>query len=185
MTVEEYLKFVAELKQIPKKDRAAAIEAAVEKTGIKEVYGRLIRNLSKGYKQRVGIAQAIVDMPEIIILDEPTSMLDPYGRLKILDTLRTLNKEEKISIILVTQLMREAFEADRVLVMNKGNLVFDGNPQKLFSNREKLKKYSLDVPIIGIISEKLKKMGIKVSKDSMTSESLASEIVRLYNQKKK
>ena len=80
--------------------------------------------------------------------------------------------------------MREAFEADRVLVMNKGNLVFDGKPQKLFSNRDKLKKYSLDVPTMGIIFDRLKKSGVKLSSDvSMTSESLASEIVKLYKKK--
>ncbi|MBR0519488.1 energy-coupling factor transporter ATPase, partial [bacterium] len=183
-TVEEELAFGPSNLGISRDEILKRIDFALKLTDLEEYRFTSPSRLSGGQKQKVAVASVLTMKPKYIILDEPTSMLDPYGRLKILETLRSLNKEEGISIILVTQLMREAFEADRVLVMNKGSLVFDGNPQKLFSNRDKLKKYSLDVPVIGIISEKLKKMGIKLSEISMTSENLASKIVRLYKKKK-
>ena len=183
-TVEEELAFGPSNLGISRDEIFKRIDFALKLTDLEDYKFTSPSRLSGGQKQKVAVASVLTMKPKYIILDEPTSMLDPYGRAKILDTLRTLNKEEKISIILVTQLMREAFEADRVLVMNKGELVFDGKPKKLFSNRDKLKKYSLDVPTMGIIFDRLKKNGVKLSSEiSMTSESLASEIIRLYDKK--
>lgn len=133
MTVKEYLKFVAELKGIPKKDRQDAINAAVEKTGITEVFERLIRNLSKGYKQRVGIAQAIVGMPEIIILDEPTVGLDPKQIVEIRDLIKTLGEDH--TVILSSHLLPEVSEVcDYIYVISQGKLVAEGTESELSQN---------------------------------------------------
>ncbi len=146
MTVEEYLKFVAELKQIPKSERKTAINAAVEKTGIKEVYGRLIRNLSKGYKQRVGIAQAIVDMPEIIILDEPTVGLDPKQIVEIRELIKSLGEDH--TVILSSHLLPEVSEVcDYIYVISQGKLVAEGTEAEL--SKDIVKENILEVTIQG------------------------------------
>ncbi len=146
MTVKEYLKFVAELKGIPKKERKEAIQAAVEKTGISEIYERLIRNLSKGYKQRVGIAQAIIDMPEIIILDEPTVGLDPKQIVEIRELIKTLGEDH--TVILSSHLLPEVSEVcDYIYVISQGKLVAEGTETELTKNV--VKENILEVTIQG------------------------------------
>ena len=146
MTVEEYLKFVAELKKIPKADRAESIKAAVEKTGIEEVYKRLIRNLSKGYKQRVGIAQAILSMPEVIILDEPTVGLDPKQIVEIRELIKTLGEDH--TVILSSHLLPEVSEVcDYIYVISQGKLVAEGTEAELTQNI--VKENILEVTVQG------------------------------------
>ncbi len=146
MTVKEYLKFVAELKGIPKAERKEAIKTAVEKTGIEEVYERLIRNLSKGYKQRVGIAQAIIDMPKIIILDEPTVGLDPKQIVEIRELIRTLGEDH--TVILSSHLLPEVSEVcDYIYVISQGKLVAEGSEAELTKNV--VKENILEVTIQG------------------------------------
>ena len=146
MTVKEYLKFVAELKGIPKKERQEAIDAAVEKTGISEIYNRLIRNLSKGYKQRVGIAQAIIDMPEIIILDEPTVGLDPKQIVEIRELIKSLGEDH--TVILSSHLLPEVSEVcDYIYVISQGKLVAEGTEAELTKNV--VKENILEVSIQG------------------------------------
>lgn len=146
MTVKEYLKFVAELKGIPKKERQDAINAAVEKTGITEVYERLIRNLSKGYKQRVGIAQAIIGMPEIIILDEPTVGLDPKQIVEIRDLIKALGEDH--TVILSSHLLPEVSEVcDYIYVISQGKLVAEGTESEL--SKDIAKENILEVTIQG------------------------------------
>ena len=130
LTVAEYLKFVAELKKIPKRERKEAIYNAVEKTGIREVENRLIKNLSKGYKQRVGIAQAIIDMPEIIILDEPTVGLDPNQIVEIRNLIKSLGEDH--TVILSSHLLTEVSEVcEYIYIINDGQLVAEGTEEEL------------------------------------------------------
>lgn len=122
MTVGEYLKFVAELKGIKKAERAEAIQNAMELVKIKDMEKRLIKNLSKGYKQRVGLAQAIINMPEVIILDEPTVGLDPKQIIEIRDLIKGLGKNH--TIILSSHILSEiSAVCDYIFVISKGNLV--------------------------------------------------------------
>jgi len=130
MTPKEYLEFSADLKGIPKKDRKKQIQEVSELTGLKDVMGRLIKNLSKGYKQRVGLAQAILGYPEVIILDEPTVGLDPKQIIEIRDVIKKLGK--KHTVILSTHIMQEVSAVcDEVLIIAHGELVASDTPDNL------------------------------------------------------
>lgn len=130
MTVKEYLCFVADLKQLEKSLRRRYVEEAMETTGTTEVAGRMIRNLSKGYRQRVGLAQAILGFPEIIILDEPTVGLDPKQIIEIRELIRELAK--KHTVILSSHILAEIREVcDYILIISKGKLVASDTPDRL------------------------------------------------------
>ncbi|HIT68700.1 MAG TPA: ABC transporter ATP-binding protein [Candidatus Aphodomonas merdavium] len=130
MTVEEYLSFVAEAKGIARKERARQLEDAVERTALGEVRHRLIGNLSKGFRQRVGIAQALLGNPEIVILDEPTVGLDPAQIIEIRDLIRTLG--ERHTVILSSHILSEiSAVCDSVMIIAHGKLVASGTPQEL------------------------------------------------------
>lgn len=132
MTVLEYLQFAAELKKFPKKDRKKLVADAMETTGVTEVAGRLIRNLSKGYRQRVGFAQALLGYPEIIILDEPTVGLDPKQIIEIRDLIRRLG--EKHTVILSSHILTEiSAVCDHVFIISKGKLVASDSTENLVS----------------------------------------------------
>lgn len=130
MTVREYLQFAAELKQISKSDRKKNIKEALEKTKTTQVENRLIKNLSKGYKQRVGIAQALLGMPEVIILDEPTVGLDPKQIIEIRKLIRELG--EKHTVILSSHILSEISEVcDYIYIISRGQLVAEGSESQL------------------------------------------------------
>lgn len=130
MTVMEYLQFVAELKKLPKEERSEAIEKAMELTKLMDVKGRMIKNLSKGYKQRVGLAQAVLGFPEIIILDEPTVGLDPVQIIEIRDLIKELGKEH--TVILSSHILSEIQAVcDYVFIISNGKLVASDYTDKL------------------------------------------------------
>ena len=125
-----YLPDQPPLKQLPKAERAAHIQKAVELTGLQEVSGRLIRNLSKGYRQRVGLAQAILGLPEIIILDEPTDGLDPRQINEMLALIRTLGEEHTV-ILSSHKLSEVQMACDRIVILHQGRVIADGRPEEL------------------------------------------------------
>ena len=130
MTVSEYLRFIAEAKDVPAKERKAQLEEILESTGLADVRGRLINNLSKGYRQRVGIAQALVGNPEIVILDEPTVGLDPKQIIEIRDLIRMLG--QKHTVILSSHILSEVSAVcDSVMIIAHGKLVANGTPEEL------------------------------------------------------
>lgn len=130
MTVREYLDFVAELKKIKKKERTKAVEEAMELAKLTQVEGRLIKNLSKGYKQRVGIAQAVMGMPEIIILDEPTVGLDPKQIIEIRQLIKDLG--ENHTVILSSHILTEISEVcEHIFIISQGKLVASGTEEEL------------------------------------------------------
>jgi ABC-2 type transport system ATP-binding protein len=134
MQVKEYLDFVADLRHIDRADRNKAIDRVVETCGLKGMAGREIRALSKGYKQRVGLAQAMIHDPAILILDEPTSGLDPNQIAEIRELIRSLGKER--TVILSTHHLAEVqAAADRVLIIHQGKIVADGSPEELESSK--------------------------------------------------
>lgn len=136
MTVMEYLQFVAELKKIPKSEREEAILAAIEMTKLEDVAERMIKNLSKGYKQRVGLAQAVLGFPEIIILDEPTVGLDPVQIIEIRELIKELGKEH--TVILSSHILSEIQAVcDYVFIISNGKLVASDTTENLLKNMSK------------------------------------------------
>ena len=132
MTVYEYLRFVAELKKVKKNERQVQIEDVMKQTQIEDVKGRLIKNLSKGYKQRVGLAQAIIGYPEVIILDEPTVGLDPKQIIEIRELIRELAK--KHTIILSSHILSAVSAVcDHIMIISKGKLVASDTPEGLMT----------------------------------------------------
>lgn len=138
--------------------------------------------LSGGQKQRVAIAGILAMQPKCIILDEPTAMLDPRGRREVMDTILTLNKEKNITIVLITHYMNEAAMADRVIVLDKGEVVFDDTPSRVFSHEEELVELGLNVPQATSLAHSLRKNGIEISEGVLTPADCVKEIL---NQRKK
>ncbi len=144
MTVQEYLEFAAELKKLPKEKRESDISEVMKLTRLQDVSDRLIKNLSKGYKQRVGLAQAILGFPEIIILDEPTVGLDPKQIIEIRELIRTLSK--KYTVILSSHILAEVREVcDYILIISKGKLVASDTPENLELLRNGASSLELEV----------------------------------------
>ncbi len=144
MTVTEFLKFVAELKKIEKREIAEAVNEVIEMTQLEEVKNRLIKNLSKGYKQRVGLAQAVIGFPEIIILDEPTVGLDPKQIIEIRELIRELAKDH--TVILSSHILAEVREVcDRILIISKGKLVACDTPENLEKLTDSTETITLEV----------------------------------------
>ena len=135
--------------------------------------------LSGGQKQRVAIAGVMAMRPRCIVLDEPTAMLDPNGRKEVIKTVRELNRQEGITVLLITHYMEEVIHADRVIVMDDGHVVMDGTPREIFSRTEELKKYRLDVPQVTELAWELKKAGVPLSDGILDREEFLAQILPL------
>ncbi len=146
MTVYEYLMFVAELKKVPKKERVSHVEEIIGRTQLEEVEGRLIRNLSKGFKQRTGLAQALIGYPEVLILDEPMVGLDPKQILEMRDLIRELSSEH--TILLSSHILSEVSAVcDHIMIISRGKLAASGSPEQLQEMMQV--KTGLEVVILG------------------------------------
>lgn len=144
MTVDSYLYFICELKGVPVNQRKSKIEEVVEEIGLTEVKKRLIRNLSKGYKQRVGLAQAIIGDPDVLVLDEPTVGLDPKQIKEIRDIIKKLG--ERHTIILSTHILPEvSMVCDRVVIINKGKIVAIDKTENLSNALQNSRRYFVQV----------------------------------------
>lgn len=159
--VEEDVAFGVENIGIPSDECRKRVDDALKTVGMYEYRLRTPSKLSGGQKQRVAVAGIIAMKPKCIVLDEPTAMLDPSGRKEVIDTVMKLNREEGITIVLITHYMDEAVKADRVVVMDDGKIKLDGTPEQVFSDTNKIKSLSLEVPQstelvsrLGISSEK-------------------------------
>lgn len=134
-------------------------------------------NLSGGQKQRIAIAGIISMLPECIVLDEPTAMLDPKGRKEIISTIKKLNREKNITVILITHFMEEAQDADRVIVLDEGKITADSTPKEVFGDISLLKSAGLDVPQTTELLYNLKKRGLDVKTQAISVEEAAKEII--------
>ena len=144
--VEEDVAFACENMGLPSKEIRVRVDAALDAVGMSEFKLHAPHLLSGGQKQRVAIAGVLAMEPRVIILDEPTAMLDPKGRQEVMSAITRLNREKGMTIVLITHHMDEACQADRVVVMHGGNIVTDDIPQKVFSQVEKMQELSLGVP---------------------------------------
>lgn len=144
--VEEDVAFGVENMGIPSDECRKRVDEALKTVGMYELREKAPSKLSGGQKQRVAVAGIIAMKPECIVLDEPTAMLDPSGRKEVIDTVLKLNKEEGITIVLITHYMDEAVKADRVVVVDNGEIKLDGTPREVFKDFDKIKSYKLDAP---------------------------------------
>ena len=135
--------------------------------------------LSGGQKQRIAIAGVLAMQPRVMIFDESTAMLDPSGREEVLSTVRRINREKGITVVWITHFMEEAAQADRVIVMNDGQVVMDGTPRKVFRHVDEVKQLGLDVPEMTELALELKRAGLDVKTDVLTVDEMAEEICRL------
>lgn len=152
------------------------VDEALKAVDMYEFRNSTPHRLSGGQKQRVAIAGIIAMKPDCIVLDEPTAMLDPKGRAEIISTIKKLNREYGITIVLITHFMEEAVDADRVIVMDNGNIVADSTPKKIFNNIALLKQVGLDVPQTTELLFRLKQGGMNITTDVISIEESAKKI---------
>ena len=166
--VEEDVAFAPENLGVPSKEIRKRVDWALETVGMSDYKRHSPHLLSGGQKQRVAIAGVLAMQPNCIVLDEPTAMLDPIGRREVIATLKRLNKQEGITIVLITHNMDEATSADRVIVMSKGDIALNGTPRQVFSNVPLIKSLGLDVPQVSELMYELRKNGIDLPTDILT-----------------
>lgn len=173
--VEEDVAFGVENLGVPADECRKRVDDALKTVGMYEYRLKTPSKLSGGQKQRVAVAGIIAMKPKCIILDEPTAMLDPNGRKEVIDTVMKLNKEEGITIVLITHYMDEAVKADRVVVMDNGKIMLDGTPREVFADVDKMKSLSLEVPQS---TELIYELGLKAEQTVLNSDECAEV---LYN----
>ena len=177
--VEEDVGFGPENIGVPTEEIWKRVEASLKAVGMTAYRLQSPNKLSGGQKQRVAIAGVMAMKPECIILDEPTAMLDPNGRKEVIRTIHELNRTEGITVLLITHYMEEAIEADRIIVMDDGRIVMDGQPREIFSRVKELKSHGLDVPQVTELAWELKEAGIPLADGILSREELVEQLVPL------
>ncbi len=177
--VEEDVAFGPENLGIEPKEILARVTAALERVDMTPYRYKAPHLLSGGQKQRIAIAGVIAMKPDCIIFDEPTAMLDPSGRKEVINAIKTLNREEGITVVHITHFMEEAVEAHRVAVMEDGRLVMVGTPREIFTRVYELKQLGLDVPQMTELAAELRNEGIDVPADVLTVEEMVTHLCQL------
>ena len=177
--VEEDVGFGPENIGVPTEEIWKRVEESLKAVGMTAYRLQSPNKLSGGQKQRVAIAGVMAMKPECIILDEPTAMLDPNGRREVIRTIHELNRAEGITVLLITHYMEEAIEADRIIVMDDGRIVMDGQPREIFSRVKDLKSHGLDVPQVTELAWELKEAGIPLADGILSREELVEQLVPL------
>ena len=176
--VEEDVGFGPENMGVPTDEIWKRVDDSLKKTGMTAYRYQSPNKLSGGQKQRVAIAGVVAMRPSCIVLDEPTAMLDPNGRKEVLKAVSELNKKENVTVVLITHYMEEVIHANKVYVMDGGNVVMQGTPREIFSQVETLKKYRLDVPQVTLLAHELHKAGVYIPEGILTKEELVGALCR-------
>ena len=174
--VEEDVGFGPENMGVPTEKIWERVDESLKKTGMTSYRYHSPNKLSGGQKQRVAIAGVMAMRPKCIVLDEPTAMLDPNGRKEVLEAVSDLNRREGVTVILITHYMEEVVHADKVYVMDNGEVVMQGTPREIFSQVETLKEYRLDVPQVTLLAHELHKAGVDVPEGILTTEELVNAL---------
>lgn len=178
--VEEDVAFALENLGVPYEEMRKRVDDALKDVNMYEYRLHSPAQLSGGQKQRVAIAGIIAMKPQCIILDEPTAMLDPQGRREVMAVIKRMNREYGITIVLITHYMDEAAQCERVVVMDKGNVVLDDTPRAVFSHVEQVKKIGLDVPQATELAYELRKAGFDVPTNILTENECAEAVKLLF-----
>ena len=181
--VEEDVAFGPENLGVEPAEIRRRVDDALKAVGMYDYRHHEPHKLSGGQKQRVAIAGMIAMLPECIVLDEPTAMLDPKGRKEVLETIRKLNRERGITIVFITHFMEEAATADRVVVMDNAKILLDGTPKEVFHKADLLKQVGLDVPKAACLAAELKKEGVPMPDDILTAAEFSDAILNLLGEK--
>ncbi|MCM3570094.1 energy-coupling factor ABC transporter ATP-binding protein [Neobacillus mesonae] len=175
-TVEDDVAFGLENMGIPREEMIHRVEDSLNRVKMDQFLSQEPHHLSGGQKQRVAIAGVLALRPAIIILDEATSMLDPRGREEVLETVRALKNEKSLTVISITHDLEEAAKADRMIVMNKGEVFREGTPDEIFSMDEQLIALGLDIPFSVKMTKAFREKGIQLSKHYLSEEELVTEL---------
>ena len=178
--VEEDVAFGPENMGVPTEEIRLRVDEALKAVGMEEFIRHAPHLLSGGQKQRIAIAGVLAIAPECIVLDEATAMLDPTGRREVMEIIHRLNKENSITVVLITHHMDEAVLADRVVVMNKGTVSMDGTPREILPRVEELRAIGLDVPDTVSLLYELKNRGVDVPLDALGVKECADAIVKIW-----
>ena len=178
--VEDDVAFGPENLGLTTKEIRPQVDEALKAVGMEKFKNVAPHLLSGGQKQRVAIAGALAMKTRCLILDEPTAMLDPKGRLEVIDTIKKLHKESGITVILITHFMEEAVAADKMIIMKNGQLAAMGKPRELFARVEYMKELGLAVPLASEVGYKLRQQEIAIPADIMTDDELAAALEALY-----
>lgn len=174
--VEEDVGFGPENMGVPTEEILLRVKESLAAVGMSGYAKHSPNKLSGGQKQRVAIAGIMAMKPKCIVLDEPTAMLDPIGRKEVLKTIHKLNKNDNITIILITHYMDEVIDADKVFVMEEGKIVLQGTPREVFTEVERLESYRLDVPQVTKLAYELRKSGVPIAETVLTVEEFREAI---------
>lgn len=175
--VEEDVAFAPENLGLPREEIRRRVDNALAAVNMSSFAKHAPHMLSGGQKQRIAIAGVLAMEPDIIVLDEPTAMLDPIGRREIINTVKKLNREKNMTVILITHYMEEAAEADRVVIVDSGEVEFDGRPTEIFPQVERMRSLGLDIPQSTELAYELEKYGVDIRTDILTVEECIDAIL--------
>lgn len=180
-TVQDDVAFGMENRGMERKKMEKQINRTLEAVGMQDYKLVEPHRLSGGQKQRVAIASVLAISPKVLILDEATAMLDPSGREEIMQTVAALQGREKLSLITITHDLREVASADRVIVMNEGELWDEGESRKIFSQKDALRSIGLDVPFVTALADELKESGIHLTREPLNHDELLEDLWILHS----
>lgn len=177
--VEEDVAFGPENNGVEPAEIRRRVDEALRRVGMEQFRSHAPHRLSGGQKQRIAIAGALAMDSECLVLDEPTAMLDPQGRMEVLEIVKRLHREEKMGIVYITHYMEEAVAADRVVVMKNGVVLTEGTPHEIFSQTQMMQELGLTVPVAALLADKLRAEGINLPQNIITDEELAVALCQL------
>lgn len=177
--VEEDVAFALENMGVEPGEIRRRVDDALKTVGMYDYREHAVHKLSGGQKQRVAIAGIIAMRPDCILLDEPTAMLDPSGRAEVMKTIKMLNREKNVTIVLITHYMEEAAQADRVVVIDGGEIMMDGTPKQIFSQVQTIRNLGLDVPQVTELCFELRQHGVEISQDIITEDECVEALSKL------
>lgn len=182
--VEEDVAFGPENLGVPPEEIRKRVDNALKAVGMYEYRKHEPHKLSGGQKQRVAIAGMIAMLPECIVLDEPTAMLDPRGRKEVMDTILKLNREMRMTVVFITHFMEEAVRASRVIVMDNAEILMDGTPREVFRQADRVKAAGLDVPKPAELARALQKRGVPMPDDILTASEFTEYFLKRFGESK-
>ncbi len=180
--VEEDVAFALENLGVPPAEIREQVDWALKTVGMYEYREHAPHRLSGGQKQRIAIAGILAMRPRCIVLDEPTAMLDPKGRQEIIDTIKALNHDHQTTVVLITHFMEEAVQADRVVVIDKGQILLDGTPREVFSQVDLVKAVGLDVPQATELAHRLRQHGVAMPEGILTEAECVTALEQLLKE---